>query len=310
MSTFIYSGAQIGTVITMPLAGFLSNSKELGGWASIFYLQGVVGCVWFTAWMLLVYETPSEHPRIKRTELRYILDGQGAERTHKNPQIPWRRVLTSGPLLALVIAHCGQNWGFYTILFQLPTYFSSILGFDITNNGLLAALPYLLQAVVGWCVGFFFEYTIRHDMLEINTIRKLSNTIGFLGPAICLYAVTIVKCDAVLSVVFFILAMGFNGFVYSGYNVTHVDMAPDFAGTLMGITNCVATIPGILAPYVVGLQLKNEVSLESWANVFYISSAMYVIAAIVFIVFGSARLQSWGVAKHSPNPQVINTPTR
>lgn len=40
MSTFVYSGAQIGTVITMPLAGFLSSSQVLGGWASVFYLTG------------------------------------------------------------------------------------------------------------------------------------------------------------------------------------------------------------------------------------------------------------------------------
>ena len=145
--------------------------------------------------------------------------------------------------------------------------------------------------------GFYFEYLIKNQILEINTIRKLSNTIGFVGPAVCLYLVTLVKCDATWSVVLFILAMGFNGFVYSGYNVTHVDMAPDFAGTLMGITNCLATIPGILAPYVVGVLLKRENSLESWATVFYISSSIYVIAAIVFVIFGSARLQPWGVAK-------------
>lgn len=75
-------------------------------------------------------------------------------------------------------------------------------------------------------------------------------------------------------------------------------MAPDFAGTLMGISNCVATIPGIFAPYVVGLLLRNGVSLESWAIVFYISSGIYVFGAIFFAVFGSAKLQPWGVAKY------------
>ncbi|KAI1297686.1 Sialin [Halotydeus destructor] len=304
LSTFIYSGAQIGTVIAMPLTGLMASWPALGGWAGAFWLQGLLGIVWFGAWMTMVYETPSQHPRISRTELKLILDGQGTEKVQMNPSLPWKKVLTSVPLWALVVAHAGNNWGFYTILFQLPTYFSTILGFDLKKNSFLSALPYLLQASVGYIVGFFFEYLMKNNLLETNTIRKLSNTIGFLGPALCLYGVTLVKCDAILSVLLFILAMGFNGFIYSGFYVTHVDMAPDFAGTLMGITNCIATIPGILAPYVVGLFLKHDVSLETWAMIFYISSLIYVISAVIFLLFGSARLQPWGLAKMN-EPHVV-----
>lgn len=35
--------------------------------------------------------------------------------------------------------------------------------------------------------------------------------------------------------------------------VNHVDIAPPFAGTLFGISNTCATLPGILAPYAVAL---------------------------------------------------------
>lgn len=83
-------------------------------------------------------------------------------------------------------------------------------------------------------------------------------------------------------------------------------MAPDFAGTLMGITNCAATLPGIFAPYVVGMLLRNGSTLESWAMIFYISSACYIISAIIFVVFGSARLQPWGLAK-TLDPEVLAT---
>lgn len=53
---------------------------------------------------------------------------------------------------------------------------------------------------------------------------------GFLGPAVCLGGVMWAGCDSLLSVLFLTLAMGFNGATYSGYMVTHVDMAPDYAG--------------------------------------------------------------------------------
>ena len=44
----------------------------------------------------------------------------------------------------------------------------------------------------------------------------------------------------------------FMGGMYSGYLANHIDIAPSFAGTLMGITNTFATVPGIVVPSFVG----------------------------------------------------------
>ena len=38
----------------------------------------------------------------------------------------------------------------------------------------------------------------------------------------------------------------------SGSSVNHLDIAPRYAGLLMGISNGAGTIPGIIAPYVAG----------------------------------------------------------
>ncbi len=56
--------------------------------------------------------------------------------------------------------------------------------------------------------------------------------------------------------------MGFNGFAYSGFFCTHVDMAPELAGTLFGITNTFASFPGFLAPTVANAFTKNEVRFK------------------------------------------------
>ncbi|RWS19996.1 putative inorganic phosphate cotransporter-like protein, partial [Leptotrombidium deliense] len=297
MSTIIYSGAAIGTVVTMAVAGVLSDSSFLGGWPSIFYVSGSVGVLWFLGWMFLIYDSPQQHPSISGNELKTILEGQGEQRAHRNVVTPWKSILTSVPVWALVIAHFGQNWGFYTLLFQLPTYFDTILGFNIKENGFLSAIPYLAQAVCGWIVSYILDSLIKRNVMKVNSVRKLSNTISTLGPAICLLAVTFAKCDSTLNVILLTLAMAINGFYYSGFNVTHVDMSPDFAGSLMGLTNCVANFAGILAPYVVGALTASEPSLLNWSYVFYISTAIYIASAAIFLMFGSAELQPWGIAK-------------
>lgn len=45
--------------------------------------------------------------------------------------IPWRAIVTSRPLWAIVVAHFSYNWTFYTLLTLLPTYMNDILGFSI-----------------------------------------------------------------------------------------------------------------------------------------------------------------------------------
>jgi len=46
------------------------------------------------------------------------------------------------------------------------------------------------------------------------------------------------------------VAVGLQGCALAGFNINHLDIAPRFSGLLMGITNMVATIPGIVGPIV------------------------------------------------------------
>jgi len=47
--------------------------------------------------------------------------------------MPWLSVLTSLPFWALAVAHFTNNWGYYTLLTNLPSYLKYILGFDVTK---------------------------------------------------------------------------------------------------------------------------------------------------------------------------------
>lgn len=47
----------------------------------------------------------------------------------------------------------------------------------------------------------------------------------------------------------------------SSLQINHIDVASNYAGVLMGITNCVANICGFLAPYVVSLVVTHTVTL-------------------------------------------------
>lgn len=49
-------------------------------------------------------------------------------------------------------------------------------------------------------------------------------------------------------------------FVAVGFNVNHLDIAPRYASILMGISNGVGTLSGMVCPLIVGAMTKNKVS--------------------------------------------------
>lgn len=42
--------------------------------------------------------------------------------------------------------------------------------------------------------------------------------------------------------------MAFSGFAISGYNVNHLDIAPRYASILMGLSNGIGTVAGLICP--------------------------------------------------------------
>ena len=51
--------------------------------------------------------------------------------------------------------------------------------------------------------------------------------------------------------------------VISGFNVNHLDIAPRYASILMGLSNGVGTLAGMLCPIVTEQLTKNNVSAYS-----------------------------------------------
>lgn len=78
-------------------------------------------------------------------------------------------------------------------------------------------------------------------------------------PAIFIVAASYGGCDRVFVVISFTLAMGFMGNFYPGLKVNSLDLSPNYAGTLMAITNGAGALSGIAAPSFVGFMAPNVI---------------------------------------------------
>ncbi|KAM4694029.1 sialin isoform 2-T2 [Discoglossus pictus] len=285
-----YAGSQLGTVVSLPLSGLICYHLD---WIYVFYIFGILGVLWFIMWNIVVSDTPQTHQRISDIEKQYILSSLKNQLSSQK-SIPCCAMVKSVALWAIIVAHFSYNWTFYTLLTLLPTYMKDILRFNSQENGFLSALPYFGCWLCIVTTGLLADYLIETVHVSTVAVRKIFTAIGMIGPAIFLLAAGYTGCNYTLAVVFLTLSTTLGGFSVSGFSINHLDIAPSYAGILLGITNTFATIPGMVGP-VIGKSLTHDNTVEQWQLVFYIATAINVFGAIFFAIFGSGSIQDWAV---------------
>lgn len=87
-------------------------------------------------------------------------------------------IFTSAPMIALVCAQIGHDWGFFIMVTDLPKYMSDVLHFSIKSNALYSSMPYLAMWIVSVSTGILGDWLIKKGYLGITFSRKLFTTIG------------------------------------------------------------------------------------------------------------------------------------
>ncbi|KAL0272128.1 UNVERIFIED_CONTAM: hypothetical protein PYX00_005217 [Menopon gallinae] len=293
MGAFIYAGAQFGTVVSMPLSGLLSEYGFAGGWPSIFYVFGAIGTLWCLIFFFTVYEDPESHPSISPQERKYIIHSLWGASGASSPPIPWKSIVFSLPFWAILIAHLGQNYGYETLMTELPTFMKQVLHFDIKSNGTLSALPYLAMWLFSMAASHVVDWMITSGRFTHTVTRKIINSIGQFCPAVALIIASYTGCNPPLTVAMLTIGVGLNGGIYSGFKVNHLDISPRFAGILMSFTNCLANLAGLLAPIVAGYVIQGKPTQAQWRIVFFIAAIIYIICGTFYAVCGSGERQAW-----------------
>lgn len=290
----------------LALSGVLASSTL--GWPGIFYCSGGATFIWTVFWLIFGSSSPAQCTRISVEEKQYIESAPGSSRTQLS--VPWLCILRSVPVLALIVVHATQCWGFWSLLTETPTYLHDVFDFDIktvicseiqlqfcfrfffstctsaifrfiitfhrntfncsynrmkwllhywcyffpisnTQNALVSALPYLVMWLISLAVCPVSDFLINRQYISVSTGRKLFNSIGHWVPALTLIALPFMR-GPFEAVALLTIGIGFNGFTYCGYILNHMDLTPNFAGSLMGLTNSLANIMSILGPLTVG----------------------------------------------------------
>jgi hypothetical protein len=80
------------------------------------------------------------------------------------------------------------------------------------------------------------------------------------------------------------LSAAASGLGLSAYGVNHLDVGPEYAGVLMGISNSIATIPGIVGVAIAGFIVQ---ATNSFSAVFFLIAAVYAIGLAGYVAWAS-----------------------
>ncbi|PIO63340.1 hypothetical protein TELCIR_15059 [Teladorsagia circumcincta] len=132
LATTAFTGSYAGAVLGLPVSAFLVSYV---GWSAPFYLYGFAGVVWSVFWFSLTFEKPAFHPTITQDEKKYIEDAIGhVSATHPSfHNIPWKAIVTSKPVWAIIVANFARSWTFYLLLQNQLTYMKEALDMNISD---------------------------------------------------------------------------------------------------------------------------------------------------------------------------------
>ncbi|CAL5227495.1 g10477 [Coccomyxa viridis] len=274
----VYSGMYTGSILGLALSPHLIEWLH---WPSVFHIFGTLGVLWYFVWEWRAASAPDEDERCTQAE-RDLLAKNTVER-RKGAPIPWKQLFSKAPVWALIVSHFCHNWGTFILLSWMPMYYQQHLGLDLLKSGVFSVLPWITMAIFA-NVGGWIADTMIHKGVSVTRVRKIMQTIGFLGPALFLSQLSHVK-TATGAVACMMASQGLDSFSQSGLYSNHQDIGPRYSGVLLGMSNTAGVLAGVMGTAATGLILANG----SWDDVWNVAVVLYLVGTVVWNVFATGE---------------------
>uniref|UniRef100_A0AAF5DG60 MFS domain-containing protein n=1 Tax=Strongyloides stercoralis TaxID=6248 RepID=A0AAF5DG60_STRER len=314
----VTGGRQIGTLLILPLAGFLCTRKDiLNGWPSIFYFSSLIGALVLICWLILSADKPSKHFCISKFEQTFIEERLVEENMGKRKdrkKVPWKHILTSKPLWAGVAALICHEYPLVIMLQLLPKYINDILKLSTTANGIVSALPiavlFISKTLASSLSSMISSRKKGRFLVSRTTLAKIFNFIASLGLGISIAFVPIMSSteNQTGAIVLLCCATFFAGIHSPGVILALVQIAPAYSAFVTGLAFGFVAIFGIINKVLSNFIVQNG-SISEWTIVFEISAVVAILPVFFFTIWGSADRQPWASQKFAKSDTDSNITT-
>ncbi|KAF5785524.1 putative ABC-type phosphate transporter [Helianthus annuus] len=275
-------GFHLGNVVGLVLTPIVMSSIGLTG---PFILFSSLGFMWLTTWTLRVTNNPQESHTISNSELRLIQAGKSNATPLKKGELPPLRLLLSKmPTWAIIFANMTNNWGYFVLLSWMPVYFKTVFNVNLKQAAWFSAVPWGTMAFSGYVAGAASDYLLKAGY-SLTFVRKVMQSIGFIGPGLALLFLNYAKSPTVASV-FITVALSLSSFSQAGFLLNMQDIAPKYAGFLHGISNSAGTFAAIISTIGTGYFVQWLGSFQAFLSV---TACLYFATAIFWNLFATGE---------------------
>jgi ACS family sodium-dependent inorganic phosphate cotransporter len=266
------SGSHIGTIIGFPVSTWIIASL---GWPAVFCIYGVIGLIWAGIWYAFGASSPETHPTITKQERHYIVEHRGA--LHETSGVPWRRLLSKGPVWGLVLTTFSIAWMVWLFVSWLPTYLIQAHHFSLKESGIYSALPFVANTVGGITSAWLQDRLIASGY-SVTVVRKTTLTLAFVGTIAFLLLIPRAQ-SPMRAVGYLTAAMAIFSAAQGTVMVNNIDIAPRYAGVIVGLQATAGNLAGALSPIMAGVIVLRTGRFD---GVFYLITALLIVTAIIW----------------------------
>jgi ACS family glucarate transporter-like MFS transporter len=243
-----FVGIGVGGSVTPVLIAWL---MQRWGWRTAFYVCGMLGVVVALVWNGYATDQPEQHSGVNAAELAIIRSGStgnqplGGSRDSLRANPPWKRMLSSGSVWALISSAFCIGYPAYIFYTWFYIYLVRVRGLTVMQGGVWGSAPFvaitLLAPLGGWfsdrAVARFGHRRGRQTALWVGVL--CSGTTLWLGGH---------ATNTTAAVILLAVAAGFNLFATATVWGVCIDLAPTFSGSLSGLMNTLGTLGGAVSP--------------------------------------------------------------
>ena len=259
------TGTKIGPAVGAPVAAWLIAMYD---WRIMFLVLGLGSLLWLVPWLGLV-----------RNDDRQI--ERAAAKASSAPAVSFARIMRSPVIWGTIVGTFCYMYFVYFCMTWMPAYFVERRGLSLGSMGLYTFFSFGGMAAMAAVAGWAADRMIARGWRAVP-VRKGFTIAGFLMAST---EVIGALSDSVSVALFFaVFSLTGLGLATANYWALTQTLIPGGAiGRIVGVQNCAANLPGIVAPLVTGWLVQKTGSYDAPMQAIWLFLILGV-AAYVFLV--------------------------